>query len=50
MTTPQEIQQAFLDYRRDGFGGWPWKSDAPVHDASEGRFARHADGRVEKLG
>jgi redox-sensitive bicupin YhaK (pirin superfamily) len=49
MTTPQEIQQAFLDYRRDGFGGWPWKSDDPVHGPTEGRFARHADGRVEKI-
>jgi redox-sensitive bicupin YhaK (pirin superfamily) len=48
MTTPAEIQQAFVDYRRTQFGGWPWPSDDPVHAAQEGRFARHADGRIER--
>ena len=48
MNTEAEIQQAFADYRRTQFGGWPWPSDAPVHDREEGRFARHADGRVER--
>ena len=48
MNTPAEIQQAFLDYRRTGFGGWPWKSDGPVHARDAGRFAKHADGRVER--
>jgi hypothetical protein len=48
MNTQQEIQQAFLDYRRTQFGGWPWDSDAPVHAPTEGRFAKHADGKVEK--
>jgi quercetin 2,3-dioxygenase len=47
MNTPEELQQAFDDYRRTGFGGWPWSSADPVHDRSEGRFALHADGRVE---
>jgi quercetin 2,3-dioxygenase len=47
MNTPEEIQQAFLDYRRTGFGGWPWPSNGPVHPRDQGRFARHADGRVE---
>ena len=41
------IEQAFDDYRRTGFGGWPWPTDDPVHPADAGRFARHADGRVE---
>jgi quercetin 2,3-dioxygenase len=50
MNTPQEIQQAILDYRRTGFGGWPWKSDGPVHARSDGRFAIHADGRREDAG
>ena len=44
------IRQAFADYERTEFGGWPWPSDAPVHgDASRGRFARHNDGRLEEL-
>ncbi len=44
------IEQAFADYRRTGFGGWPWPTDDPVHGADRGRFARHADGRVEEVG
>lgn len=48
MNAPEEIQQAILDYRRTGYGGWPWASDGPVHPREEGRFARHADGRVER--
>jgi len=41
------IEQAFADYRSTGFGGWPWPTDDPVHGREAGRFARHADGRVE---
>jgi redox-sensitive bicupin YhaK (pirin superfamily) len=48
MNTRQEIQQAFVDYQRTRFGGWPWPSDDPVHARDEARFAKHADGRVEK--
>ncbi|PKN54664.1 MAG: pirin [Deltaproteobacteria bacterium HGW-Deltaproteobacteria-14] len=44
MNTREEIQQAYADYRRDGFGGWPWPSDAPVHPRARERFAVHADG------
>ncbi|HEX2685975.1 MAG TPA: pirin family protein [Kofleriaceae bacterium] len=50
MTTRAEIQQAFVDYQRTQFGGWPWPDEAPVHGRDEGRFARHADGRVERPG
>ncbi len=48
MNTRAEIQQAFADYQRTRFGGWPWPVDDPVHPRTEGRFARHADGREER--
>jgi redox-sensitive bicupin YhaK (pirin superfamily) len=47
MNTPEELQQAFDDYRSTGFGGWPWSRRDPVHPRTEGRFALHANGRVE---
>jgi redox-sensitive bicupin YhaK (pirin superfamily) len=47
MNTRAEIERAFTDYQRTRFGGWPWPSDGPVHTRDRGRFARHADGRVE---
>ena len=48
MNTRAEIEQAFLDYRNTGFGGWPWPQPDPVHGGDAGRFARHADGRLEQ--
>jgi redox-sensitive bicupin YhaK (pirin superfamily) len=48
MNTRQEILQAFADYQRTGFGGWPWPTNDPAHPREAGRFARHADGRVEE--
>jgi redox-sensitive bicupin YhaK (pirin superfamily) len=50
MNTRQELEQAVADYRRTGYGGWPWPSDGPVHPREAGRFAKHADGRVEYAG
>jgi redox-sensitive bicupin YhaK (pirin superfamily) len=47
MNTSEEIAQALSDYRATGFGGWPWASIEPVHDRTTGRFAIHADGRIE---
>jgi redox-sensitive bicupin YhaK (pirin superfamily) len=48
MNTREEIQQAMMDYRATRFGGWPWGSAAPVHAREKGRFALHADGKVDK--
>ena len=48
MNTEAEIREAFRDFRETQFGNWPWHTDDPVHSASRGRFALHADGREEK--
>jgi hypothetical protein len=45
MNTQAEIYEAFADYRRTQFGGWPWPVNDPVHPRDQGRFALHADGR-----
>jgi quercetin 2,3-dioxygenase len=44
MNTQEEIAAAFRDYRKDQFGGWPWKRNDPVHPRSRGRFATFANG------
>jgi redox-sensitive bicupin YhaK (pirin superfamily) len=50
MNTQTEVAEAFADYRRTQFGGWPWPDNAPVHAREAGRFARHGDGREERRG
>lgn len=47
MNSKEEIQQAFNDFHRTQFGGWPWPKYDQVHDRKEGRFALHADGKKE---
>jgi redox-sensitive bicupin YhaK (pirin superfamily) len=49
MNTQAEIQRAMFDYQQTRFGGWPWPSDDPVHAREEGRFAKHADGKLERV-
>jgi len=47
MNTQEEIQNAFAEYRKTEFGGWPWPQREQVHGKEKGRFALHADGREE---
>jgi redox-sensitive bicupin YhaK (pirin superfamily) len=47
MTTREEIRDTIAEYQATRFGGWRWDSDEPVHPATEGRFAQHADGTIE---
>ena len=48
MNTRAQLEQAFADYQRTQFGGWPFPANDPVFPRDAGRFAKHADGRVEK--
>ncbi len=50
MNTKAEIEQAFDDYHKTQFGGWPWPKFDQVHPREKGRFARHADGKEELKG
>ncbi len=47
MNTHDELNQAMADYQQTQFGGWPWPDRDPVH-TSKGRFAKHADGKIEE--
>lgn len=47
MNSEEEIREAYRDYQRTQFGGWPWPESEYVHEKDRGRFALHADGREE---
>jgi hypothetical protein len=47
MNSAAEIQDAFNDYRKTQFGGWPWSRYDNVHSREMGRFAKYSDGREE---
>jgi redox-sensitive bicupin YhaK (pirin superfamily) len=49
MNTREQLEQAFADYQRTQFGGWPFPANDPVFPRDAGRFAKHADGRVERV-
>ncbi len=48
MTSREEIYQTIAEYQQTQFGGWPWPSNEPVHPRDDGRFARYADGKIDK--
>lgn len=50
MNSREEIYQAFEDYQRTQFGGWPWPSSDYTHSKELGRFAKHSDGTLETKG
>ncbi|MDA9774617.1 pirin family protein [Saprospiraceae bacterium] len=47
MNTQEEIRQAFADFRKTQFGGWPWPKEEQTHDRERARFALHSDGKEE---
>ena len=48
MNRREELVQAFDDYRRTQFGGWPWGRNDPTHARDAGRFASYPGGKVDK--
>lgn len=44
-----EIRETMMDFGKTQFGGWPWPRTDNVHERTRGRFAKHADGRLEEL-
>lgn len=48
MNSKAEIMQAFEDYQKTRFGGWPWTREDMVHGEKIERFAKYPDGRMEK--
>jgi quercetin 2,3-dioxygenase len=41
------VEQAFADYQRTQFGGWPYADNGPTHGQVAARFARRPDGGLE---
>lgn len=49
MNSDEEIAEAYADYRKTSFGGWPFDEAGPTHGTSPVSFARHPDGRFETV-
>jgi redox-sensitive bicupin YhaK (pirin superfamily) len=47
MNSEKEIQEAYMDYQKTRFGGWPWDRPDPVNERQVGRRASYADATVE---
>ena len=48
MNSRSEINEAFQDYHKTGFGGWKWEDVGPIHGNFEGKFAKLINGNIEK--
>lgn len=48
VNTQEEVREVMKDFGRTQFGGWPWPNNDNVHDRNKGRFALHANGRLEE--
>lgn len=46
LNTNEQMIETILRYQSDGFGGWPWPTNAHTH-GDEGRFIRYPDSRRE---
>lgn len=44
MNNKKEIREAFRDYQKDQFGGWPWPDYDQVHGKENKRFAKFSNG------
>lgn len=44
MNNMEEIKQAFYDFQKTRFGGWPWHRDDMVFDKNKGRFMKSDTG------
>jgi redox-sensitive bicupin YhaK (pirin superfamily) len=47
MNTQEELRQAYADFRKTQFGGWPFPSHEPAFGQSK-RFAAYSDGKREE--
>jgi len=46
LNTNEQMIETIMRYQSDGFGDWPWPTNAHTH-GDEGRFIRYPDGRRE---
>lgn len=46
-SSAQEMNEFIQEYQTTEYGGWPFEVYENVHPADAGRFAQHADGKIE---